>query len=95
MSTTGCPLTAVQRVELSKVIFEVIDPQTNADAVAPGANTPDPATGLTPLDDRVLARATEVLSRPQLELLRTFRIQEREGLSAWRDSLSPATPGSP
>jgi hypothetical protein len=71
------------------VTFEAIDPQTNPAAVKPGSNVANPDTGLTPLDELVLERATEVLSRPQLELLKVFRIQEREGLSAWRNSLAP------
>lgn len=90
----GFPLSAVQRSALSRVIFEATDPQVNPDVVQPGANQPDAATGLSAIDQLVLARATDVLSAAQLELLRAFRIGEREGLAVWRRSIN-AAPAAP
>lgn len=84
----GYPLSAVQRTALSQAIFEVTDPQISVDAITAGANNPDPATGLTPLDQKILTRAADILSSPQVELLRAFRVRERAGLAAWRDSLA-------
>ncbi len=96
----GQPLSAVQRSALARAIFEVTDPQMNSDAVKPGAKTPDPATGLTPLDQQILSRAPDVLSSAQLDILRTFLVHEREGFDAWRNSLraqagTSSKPGDP
>lgn len=84
----GHPLSAAQQSALSRIVFEVTDSQTNADAVKPGAHVPDAATGLTPIDQQLLARAADVLSSNQLDLFRSFRIRERENLAAWRRAVS-------
>jgi hypothetical protein len=87
---SGHPLSAEQREELARTMFDVLDTQTNPLAVQPGADVPNPSTGLSPLDDLILSRAGEVLSGEQLVLLRQFRIDERQALAIWRKSLAPA-----
>lgn len=91
----GHPLTTVQRTAISRLIFEATDPRLNPEAEAAGAGDPDPSTGLAPVDELILTRATEVLSPAQLEVLRNFRIHEREGLAAWRRAIEAAPEAGP
>jgi hypothetical protein len=90
----GQPLSAVQRTALSRMIFEATDPRYNPAMAGAAARTPDPVTNLSQLDQDVLSRASDILSPAQMELFKRFRIQEREGLTVWRKSLSAQAPAA-
>ncbi len=77
----GFSLSTDQLVKLALIRHEVLvlHPEPSG---GPGARSADPATGLTPVDERLLNREAEVLSAGEVSVLRDWTSEERKARMA-------------
>jgi hypothetical protein len=74
-SDAGNPLTPEQASGLINAMADANYSGKDTSSRPANYNIPDPTTGLSPHDDRIISNATQVLSPAQLQLLTTDQMQ--------------------
>lgn len=74
----GVPLTPAQASGLVQAMADANYAGKDSSTRLPGYNTPDPTTGLTPHDNRIINAAALVLNPAQVQILKTDQIQNRQ-----------------
>ena len=78
MAEAGHALSAEQMRTVAQVAADARNPQKNPAARDQGAYEADPETGLTPIEQGVLQRASGVLSPEQLGILKSTWVQQHQ-----------------
>lgn len=73
MEDEGVSLTADQSLALSQYLRDLSNPAKNPEAGTPGFNAVDPATWQTPKDQQFFAKAANILTPTQLQILKNSR----------------------
>ncbi|HTB80279.1 MAG TPA: hypothetical protein VK717_05275 [Opitutaceae bacterium] len=74
----GVPLTPAQASGLVQAMADANYAGKDTSTRPAGYNTPDPTTGLTPHDNRIINSAALVLSPAQVQILKTDQIENRQ-----------------
>lgn len=74
----GAPLTPDQANGLAQAMADANYAGKDTSSRPANYNQPDPSTGLTPHEERVISNATSVLSPAQLEVLKADQLQDQQ-----------------